>query len=109
MNPPSLPTQNSKAIADSHKAALLEDLPMNEEKKHLNESGKDISAIAPKGDKGKSIKTKKGILNNIVNMFSQEAEVTLPKKNLISTPFNPIHIAHVGFDPKIGEFTVVLH
>jgi hypothetical protein len=27
-------------------------------------------------------------------------------KSMISTPFNPVHITHVGYDNDQGEFTV---
>ena len=26
---------------------------------------------------------------------------------MISTPFNPVHITHVGYDDEQGEFTVL--
>jgi hypothetical protein len=54
---------------------------------------------------------KKGILNNLVSsvqgMFvvEQEQQVARPT---ISTPFNPVHITHVGYDHEAGEFTVFM-
>ncbi|KAJ2999866.1 signal transducing kinase of the PAK [Globomyces sp. JEL0801] len=49
---------------------------------------------------------KKGLLNNLVTsvtgMFNPETELARPT---ISTPFNPVHITHVGYDEEVGEFT----
>ncbi|KAI8894675.1 kinase-like domain-containing protein [Globomyces pollinis-pini] len=35
-------------------------------------------------------------------MFNPETELARPT---ISTPFNPVHITHVGYDEEVGEFT----
>lgn len=43
-----------------------------------------------------------GILTNILGMFSPESPIDRPT---ISTPFNPVHITHVGYDHEQGEFT----
>jgi hypothetical protein len=53
---------------------------------------------------------KKGILNNLVSsvqgMFVAEQEQAAARPT-ISTPFNPVHITHVGYDHEAGEFTVI--
>jgi hypothetical protein len=40
-------------------------------------------------------------------MFAEEAPAATPRPH-ISTPFNPVHITHVGYDNEQGEFTVTL-
>ena len=59
---------------------------------------------------------KKGMFNNLINgkillrqgMFgeSRDTNSTVSTKPVISTPFNPVHLAHVGFDAEAGVFTV---
>ncbi|KAJ3319750.1 signal transducing kinase of the PAK [Boothiomyces sp. JEL0866] len=57
-----------------------------------------------------SQKQKKGIINTLVSgvhgMFVAE-EHPAPKVNraAISTPYNPVHVTHVGYDENAGEFT----
>ncbi|KAJ9059531.1 hypothetical protein DSO57_1001600 [Entomophthora muscae] len=47
--------------------------------------------------------TLKGVLNNFVNSMS---DLLSPEKKLeISTPYNPVHLTHVGFNADTGEFT----
>jgi len=36
----------------------------------------------------------------MIDMFSSE------KKMEISSPFNPVHLTHVGYNPDTGEFSV---
>ena len=40
-------------------------------------------------------------------MFSEEAPAASVRPQ-ISTPFNPVHITHVGYDNEQGEFTVII-
>ena len=40
-----------------------------------------------------------------MNENTAESDATL-EKSMISTPFNPVHITHVGYDHNVGEFTV---
>ena len=40
-----------------------------------------------------------------MNDNSADSDATL-EKSMISTPFNPVHITHVGYDNNAGEFTV---
>lgn len=47
--------------------------------------------------------TFKGVFNNLVNSMS---DLLSPDKKLeISTPYNPVHLTHVGFNTNTGEFT----
>lgn len=47
--------------------------------------------------------TFKGVLNNFVNSMS---DLLSPSQKFeISTPFNPVHLTHVGFNSVTGEFT----
>ena len=41
----------------------------------------------------------------LIGMFGEGKEGTSTKP-IISTPFNPVHLAHVGFDAEAGIFTV---
>lgn len=40
-----------------------------------------------------------GLVGAVQDMFSSE------KKSEISSPYNPIHLTHVGYNPETGEFT----
>ncbi|KAH9479386.1 Serine/threonine-protein kinase SMU1 [Psilocybe cubensis] len=48
---------------------------------------------------GTTGKTKKGVLGMMSEMFNT------PKRVEISTPFDPVHLTHVGFNSSTGEFT----
>ena len=39
-------------------------------------------------------------------MFGEKDTNTPVVKPIISTPFNPVHLAHVGYDAEAGNFTV---
>ncbi|KAI9298885.1 Pkinase-domain-containing protein [Neoconidiobolus thromboides FSU 785] len=46
--------------------------------------------------------TLKGVFNNLVSSMS---DLLSPEKKLeISTPYNPVHLTHVGFNSDTGEF-----
>ncbi|KAI8904764.1 kinase-like domain-containing protein [Gorgonomyces haynaldii] len=48
----------------------------------------------------------KGIFSSIVHgFFGENPPPQSTGKIAISTPFNPVHITHVGFNPETGEFT----
>lgn len=47
--------------------------------------------------------TFKGVFNNLVSSMT---DLLSPDKKLeISTPYNPVHLTHVGFNTNTGEFT----
>lgn len=48
---------------------------------------------------GTASKAKKGVLGMMSEMFNT------PKRVEISTPFDPVHLTHVGFNSSTGEFT----
>ncbi|KAJ1973784.1 hypothetical protein H4R35_003933, partial [Dimargaris xerosporica] len=52
---------------------------------------------SPNGKRGK------GVFGNLMNSFSEL--LSGEKKAEISSPYNPVHITHVGFNSETGEFT----
>jgi hypothetical protein len=51
------------------------------------------------GTGGKSLFNR--MVSSLGNLMSSD-----PKKPLISSPYNPIHLTHVGFNQDTGDFIV---
>ncbi|KAK9701387.1 hypothetical protein K7432_011738 [Basidiobolus ranarum] len=60
-----------------------------------------LEPISPSSEQGKN--TLKGVLNSLVTSVSDF--LSPDKKVEISSPYNPRHVTHVGFNPDTGEFT----
>ena len=56
-------------------------------------------SIAARNRARSGTKTKKGVLGLMSEMFNP------PKRPEISTPYDPVHLTHVGFNTSTGEFT----
>ncbi|KAK9687313.1 hypothetical protein K7432_014835, partial [Basidiobolus ranarum] len=60
-----------------------------------------LEPVNPVGEHSKN--TLKGVLSSFVTSVS---DFLSPDKKLeISSPYNPVHVTHVGFNPDTGEFT----
>jgi p21-activated kinase 1 len=57
------------------------------------------STIGIRSRSGTTSKTKKGVLSLMSEMFNPT------KRPEISTPYDPVHLTHVGFNSSTGEFT----
>ncbi|KAF8659864.1 hypothetical protein AX16_001748 [Volvariella volvacea WC 439] len=60
---------------------------------------KDISAGSSRSRSGTTVKSKKGVLGFMSEVFNSS------KRPEISTPYDPVHLTHVGFNSSTGEFT----
>ncbi|KDR80742.1 hypothetical protein GALMADRAFT_222342 [Galerina marginata CBS 339.88] len=62
----------------------------------------DYTTMGPSRNRSRSsttIKSKKGVLGLMSEMFNPT------KRPEISTPYDPVHLTHVGFNSSTGEFT----
>jgi p21-activated kinase 1 len=81
---------------------LSEPLPspqINEYTHVNNNTSPQSSSIAPSRNRSSTTKSKKGMLG-----FMSEF-LNTPKRPEISTPYDPVHLTHVGFNSSTGEFT----
>lgn len=75
-----------------------ESLPSATSSEYVNSSqGSVILGIRSRS--GTTSKTKKGVLSLVSEMFNPT------KRPEISTPYDPVHLTHVGFNSSTGEFT----
>ncbi|KAL7753695.1 hypothetical protein RI367_000626 [Sorochytrium milnesiophthora] len=55
----------------------------------------------------------KGVMNNFVtsmsDIFAKDAPVRTTTSLMISGPYNPVHLTHVGYNATTGEFTGLPH
>jgi len=59
--------------------------------------------ISPAEKENKGIKS---AFNNLVSSFSGKKNVFSSEKKMeISSPYNPVHLTHVGYNPDTGEFS----
>ena len=79
---------------------FLPSMPSNEFN-HSNTSSSYTSLVHPnnRSRSGTTVKTKKGMLG----FMSEFLNTT--KRPEISTPYDPVHLTHVGFNSSTGEFT----
>ncbi|KAL2913654.1 hypothetical protein HK105_206814 [Polyrhizophydium stewartii] len=98
--PPSTPAPEAPASAQPILSAATKYTPATATREIQAHSG--VAALAVAGDHGV-----KGLLTTFVSsmqgMFANESQPTVRPE--ISTPFNPVHITHVGYDHDTGEFT----
>ncbi|CAG8546159.1 2754_t:CDS:10 [Acaulospora colombiana] len=59
--------------------------------------------IQPTNEKDGNSRSFKGVLNNLVSSMSDL--LAPPKRVEISSPYDPVHLTHVGFNQETGEFT----
>ncbi|KAI0241799.1 hypothetical protein L0F63_004732 [Massospora cicadina] len=91
----------TRSMSSSHINYDSHHLPASPSLKvHANGSG---DAFTPLDSPTSAGRTFKGVINNFVNSMS---DLLSPEKKLeISTPYNPVHLTHVGFNADTGEFT----
>ncbi|KAJ3269859.1 p21 protein (Cdc42 Rac)-activated kinase [Terramyces sp. JEL0728] len=74
----------------------------------------NIDRVIPESKNGQKLppplrmgrpKPKKSAIGNFVDSLGAFAEENEHQRPVISVPFNPIHITHVGYDAENGEFT----
>ncbi|CAG8525558.1 2084_t:CDS:10 [Paraglomus occultum] len=87
---PSSPNFNSAGYNNSLKGAPA-----------INVHGEPIQS--PTDRENGSGRSFKGVLNNFVNQMQDF--LGPPKRVEISSPFDPVHLTHVGFNQDTGEFT----
>ncbi|CAG8622071.1 7283_t:CDS:10, partial [Dentiscutata erythropus] len=66
--------------------------------------GEDIQPIT--NEKDGNNRSLKGVLNTFVSSMSDL--LSTQKRVEISSPYDPVHLTHVGFNQETGEFTAVL-
>ncbi|CAJ0911089.1 9370_t:CDS:2 [Entrophospora sp. SA101] len=69
----------------------------------INVPGEPIQPVNSNEKDGNN-KSFKGVFNNIVSSMSDL--LTSQKRVEISSPYDPVHLTHVGFNQETGEFTV---
>ena len=74
-----------------------ESLPSAPSTEYVNSTPGNTVGIRSRS--GTTSKTKKGVLSLVSEMFNPT------KRPEISTPYDPVHLTHVGFNSSTGEFT----
>ncbi|KAK9719102.1 hypothetical protein K7432_005023 [Basidiobolus ranarum] len=104
MRQPHAPPRNPERYpGEPNRNSLGSGMPSsNSSLKSLNPVYKgSLEPINPAGDHGKS--TFKGVFSSFVTSVS---DFLSPEKKMdISSPYNPVHVTHVGFNTDTGEFT----
>ena len=75
-----------------------ESLPSAPSSEYVNSSQGSVT-MGIRSRSGTTSKTKKGVLSLVTEMFNTT------KRPEISTPYDPVHLTHVGFNSSTGEFT----
>jgi p21-activated kinase 1 len=75
-----------------------ESLPSAPSSEYVNSSQGSVT-MGIRSRSGTTSKTKKGVLSIVSEMFNTT------KRPEISTPYDPVHLTHVGFNSTTGEFT----
>ena len=75
-----------------------ESLPSAPSTEYVNSSQGSV-AMGIRSRSGTTSKAKKGVLSLVSEMFNPT------KRPEISTPYDPVHLTHVGFNSTTGEFT----
>lgn len=75
-----------------------ESLPSAPSSEYVNSAQGGV-AIGIRQRSGTTSKAKKGVLSLVSEMFNPT------KRPEISTPYDPVHLTHVGFNSSTGEFT----
>ena len=75
-----------------------ESLPSAPSTEYVNSAQGGVT-LGMRSRSGTSSKTKKGVLSLVSEMFNPT------KRPDISTPYDPVHLTHVGFNSSTGEFT----
>ena len=75
-----------------------ESLPSAPSSEYVNSSQGNVT-MGIRSRSGTTSKAKKGVLSLVSEMFNPT------KRPEISTPYDPVHLTHVGFNSSTGEFT----
>jgi p21-activated kinase 1 len=75
-----------------------ESLPSAPSSEYVNSSQGSVT-MGIRSRSGTTSKAKKGVLSIVSEMFNST------KRPEISTPYDPVHLTHVGFNSTTGEFT----
>ncbi|PPQ98245.1 hypothetical protein CVT26_003416 [Gymnopilus dilepis] len=93
-----LSTPSAPVFDDGHfYADPQESLPSGPSNDYTNPA--TIGTNSKRSRSGTTTKTKKGVLGLMSDMFNTT------KRPEISTPYDPVHLTHVGFNSSTGEFT----
>ncbi|KAF8906301.1 kinase-like domain-containing protein [Gymnopilus junonius] len=91
-------TPSAPAFDDGHfYADPQESLPSGPSTDYTTSS--TLGPSSKRSRSGTTTKTKKGVLGLMSDMFNST------KRPEISTPYDPVHLTHVGFNSSTGEFT----